>query len=94
MVTLQELASYVCYYGGTSLQTLQELEEDDIEQFTETGDLSYLRKAAKLSVIRQMMTDGVEFVLELTTGGAYYKPKKGWEILNSYLDGSVLKQTG
>lgn len=86
MLTLQELAAYVCYYGGSSLQTIQALEEENLRIYGETLEIQYLTKAKKLSVLQHMMNEGVEFEMELTSSRSYYKPKQGWEILNQYLD--------
>lgn len=89
-MTLQELAAYVCHYGGSSYQTLVDLEEANLAEYRKTADINCLGRARKISVLLQMMSDGVEFIEYEAASTFYYMPKTGWTLLEQYLHRDVL----
>ncbi|HJV44343.1 MAG TPA: hypothetical protein VJ824_01320 [Bacillota bacterium] len=90
MVSFEELASYVCFYGGSSYEELDELERNYFEGFRVSQDERLLKKSRDFCLIKQMLLDGVEFIKHEISGGFYYEPKVGWNILNEYINDGYL----
>ncbi|RXT02865.1 hypothetical protein [Ammoniphilus sp. CFH 90114] len=90
MLTFENMAAFVCHYGGTPKVDLMRMYRENMRKYDETGEIRYRKKAQGLLAMVKMMDRGVEFIEHPTTTTFYFEPNAGWDILYDYLDDPVL----
>ena len=85
MITFENMATFICYYGGMSYTRLASLREEKLAAYEVTGNLKDKKRADQFSLLMKMLRDDVAFEQHLTTSTLYYRPKEGWDILYRYI---------
>jgi hypothetical protein len=85
MITFENMASFICYYGGFPYDQLAQLREEKLALYEQTGYDKDKKRADQFALLMKMLNEHVTFEERLTTSTFYYQPKEGWDILNDYL---------
>ncbi len=85
MITFENMASYVCHYGGTTKPELEKMYDENRTMFERTGDPAYKDRADRFLAMIHMVDGGVRFVGHEQASTFYYEPEAGWQIIYKYL---------
>lgn len=81
MITFENMAAFVCHYGGTPKPELERLYDENKQMFERTGKAAYRERAHRFMTIIHMIDGGVHFVEHEQASTFYYEPEEGWQIL-------------
>lgn len=85
MISFENMAAYVCHYGGTPKPEIKKMYTENKRMFEETGNPVYRDRAERFLALLEMMDGGVRFVSHEQASTYYYEPEEGWQIIHKYL---------
>lgn len=90
MLTFENMAAFICHYGGTPKVDLMKMYRESIREYDLTGELRHYQRAKALLTMVKMLDEGIEYKERLTTTSYYFEPSEGWNVLYDYLEEKIL----